>query len=89
MIDRKTIKYIIIFKVILVTIFLLLVLPIFPSENPIDLKSGVDLITEHFEPEEIACIQIFDPVCGIDGTTYSNSCFAGVAGVQIDHEGLC
>lgn len=89
MVDRKTIAYIIIFKVTLITAFLLLVLPIYPSENTIDLKSGVDLITEHFEPEEIACIQIFDPVCGVDGITYSNSCFADVAGVEIDHEGQC
>lgn len=39
--------------------------------------------------EPVACIEIFQPVCGIDGVTYSNSCFAGVAGVQINHQGEC
>lgn len=35
------------------------------------------------------CIALWDPVCGKDGKTYSNACFAKVAGVEIDHRGVC
>ncbi|MCK4781711.1 hypothetical protein KAS79_02155 [Candidatus Parcubacteria bacterium] len=35
------------------------------------------------------CTTQWDPVCGIDGKTYSNACFAKVAGVDIKHKGVC
>ncbi len=36
-----------------------------------------------------ACALILKPVCGINGVTYDNSCFAQLAGVPIAHTGAC
>ena len=35
------------------------------------------------------CSDIYKPVCGCNGVTYSNACFARMAGVNVQHNGKC
>ena len=39
--------------------------------------------------EDMVCIEIYQPVCGCNNVTYSNSCYAGRDGVSSWSEGEC
>ncbi len=53
--------------------------PILPQPSALELLA----------PEESVCISLWDPVCGKDGKTYTNACWAKVAGVEIDYKEVC
>ena len=36
-----------------------------------------------------ACIEVYSPVCGCDGRTYPNSCYAASAGARVRTRGVC
>jgi hypothetical protein len=40
-------------------------------------------------PRSQACPELWDPVCGCDGQTYANACYAAAAAVSIDYPGEC
>ncbi|MDO9182398.1 MAG: Kazal-type serine protease inhibitor family protein [Bacteriovorax sp.] len=60
--------------------------------NVIEVKNSKDLkgqaIAPKMDMQKCVCVQLWLPVCGDNGKTYSNACFADCAGVKYQ-QGSC
>lgn len=52
-------------------------------------EGAASSLTGLCKPRPEVCYELYAPVCGLDGQTYSNDCFAHMAGTDVDHEGEC
>lgn len=53
------------------------------------IPAEVEIPPEPEKPEPIGCVTLWNPVCGKNNRTYSNACFAKLAGVEIAYRGEC
>ena len=61
----------------------------FFSNNNISQDNKENCIDDSMIDNNAVCIEIYDPVCGCNNKTYSNSCYAENAGVTEWARGAC
>ena len=65
-------------------LFTLIVLSLLSCED-----KNTDTCIDEGKISDSACIEIYDPVCGCNNKTYSNSCYAGISGLNNWTKGEC
>ena len=71
------------------TILLFFFIISFSFCNDTDLEKEEMCIDESLIDDFTVCLTIYEPVCGCDGNTYSNNCFASSNGVLNYSKGTC
>lgn len=71
------------------TILLFFFIISFSFCNDTDLEQEEMCIDESLIDDFTVCLTIYEPVCGCDGNTYSNNCFASSNGVLNYTKGTC
>ena len=44
---------------------------------------------QKYVPQDCGCLEIYNPVCGIDNITYDNHCKMRCKGMQMSSFGVC
>jgi putative hemolysin len=59
------------------------------SESKTVIDDVLGQLINKINKDNIECVEVLNPVCGVDGTTYNSACEAKKLGIDIDYNGEC